>query len=209
MGNIFGTYDTQLLYDWTPDLPDFRDDVYKYPKIKISSSENNSDLRNKFKEYTGNFGSTTANCIASVLDAYEINYTYDTTFKETSIRNCIKRFTLNDSKKLSYRKICNFKNQIFQALNDGYPVLFGFTVYESFNTNDVKMTGVVPIPKKDEKILGGICLIIVGYINKIDSWIVRHPFGNKYGDHGYLYISADILTKTNNSTTDFWTLHYD
>ena len=204
MGNTF-SQKYRNPYDWTPDLPDFRDDVYKYPKLNLSRLENSSDLRSTFKEYTSGFGSSAANCIAAILDSYNIHYTYlEESDASNSIRNCIKRFKTENG--IKYYKINNFKNQLCQSLNDEFPILFGFTVYESFLSDEVIKTGVVPVPNKNENVLGGICLIIVGYDGKNDTWIVKHPLGKNFGDDGYLYISADILTKNNNISTDFWSI---
>ena len=214
MGNIFSELsgnNSKNNYDWTPDLPDFRDDIYKYPKMNVSRIENSSDLRHMFKEYTGNYGSSTANAIASVLDAYNLDYNYDQNSVEsqTSIRNCIKKFKIANDKKISYYKLNNFKNQLCQSLNDGFPILFGFTVYESFEKEEVAKTGKIPVPQKNERILGGICLVIVGYNGREDTWIVRSPFTKSFGDNGYIYISAEILTKNNNISADFWSISYE
>jgi len=46
-------------------------------------------------------------------------------------------------------------NQMKRCLADGFPFVFGFTVYESFESNSVKKTGTVNLPEPDEKVLGG------------------------------------------------------
>lgn len=225
MGITFSSTN-QPTNDWKPELPDFRDEIYKYPKINVRSSDI-IDLRNNFKEYTYNFGSSASTSIASVLDSYNLKYTFDNSNLDsiTSIRNCIKKFKVvdendvehtaqidnevNKKKRLKYTKLCNFKNQLRQSLKEGYPVIFGFTVYESFNSEEVKRTGIIRSPSKDEKIIGGLCAVIVGYNGAINHWIVRHPFGKEFGDNGYIYIPCDILAKNNNLTSDFWRITYN
>jgi C1A family cysteine protease len=196
-------------YDWKPELPDFRDEVFKYPKnnSKIPAT---TDLRSSFKEYNQNFGSSAATSIASILDSYNLRYTFDNSdiVALSSIRNCIKKFKILDQKTLKYTKLSNFKNTLRQSLSDGYPIIFGFTIYESFESEDVKKTGIVKNPSKDEKILGGLCAVIVGYDGDNHRWIVKHPFGKEFGDNGYIYIPFDILAKNNNLTSDFWRITY-
>ncbi len=218
------------IYDWKPELPDFRDNIYKYPRIS-SRLSHTVDLRKLFKEYTQEFGSSAATSVASILDSYDLRYNFDNSDIENigSIRNCIKKFKIIDEnkvehgvelendevetleiyeKKLRYTKLCNFKNQLRQSLHERYPIIFGFTVYESFESEEVKKTGIIKNPEKGEKILGGLCAVIVGYNSEKNWWIVKHPLGKDFGDNGYVYISCEILAKNNNLTSDFWRISY-
>src|SRR5438128_854609 len=43
-------------------------------------------------------------------------------------------------------------NEMRACLADGYPFVFGFTVYETFESDRVAKTGVVPMPKLREKV---------------------------------------------------------
>ena len=52
------------------------------------------------------------------------------------------------------------------CLAEGFPFTFGFTVYESFESSVVARTGIMPMPKKGESILGGHAVTAVGYIDK-------------------------------------------
>lgn len=222
-------FSTSNFYDWKPELPDFRDEIFKYQKITVKAS-NSCDLRYKFKDYTHNYGSSVGTSIASILDSYELLYTFNDYNPETncSIRSCIKKFKIvNDNKeehiteyieqdesdnksgRIKYTKLCNFKNQLRQTIWDGYPIIFGFTVFESFNSKEVIETGIIQNPEKNEKILGGLCAVIVGFDGQKEHWIVRHPFGKEYGDDGYIYIPYDILSKNNNLTSDFWRISYE
>lgn len=207
MGLIYST--AKNTYDWKPELPDFRDEIYKYPKINPTKLPNNINLCHKFKEYTKDFGFSAATSIAAVLDSYNLKYSYNEYNSHETIRNCIKNFKIiddnDDNKKtLKYTKLCNFKNQLRQALYEGYPIIFGFTVYESIESKEFQKTKILPNPKRDEKILGGLCAVIVGFDNEKNHWIVRHPLNNDY-----IYIPYDILSKNNNLTSDFWRIKYD
>lgn len=207
MGLSYSTDINQNIYDWKPELPDFRDEIFKYQKINLNKFANCIDLRQQFKDYTKNFGSSAATSIASILDSYGLKYQFDESKKNGTIRDCIKQFKIVDddnNKTLKYTKLYNFKNQLRQTLYEGYPIIFGFTVYESFDSDEVKKTGIIPIPKRGEKILGGLCCVIVGFNNETNQWIVRNPCNNQY-----LYIPYDLLSKENNSSGDFWRISYE
>ena len=41
------------------------------------------------------------------------------------------------------------------CLAEGFPFVFGFTVYESFESQEVARTGVVQMPQPNERSIGG------------------------------------------------------
>src|SRR6202049_4412710 len=64
---------------------------------------------------------------------------------------------------VSYQSLVQDINQMKGCLASGYPFVFGFTVYDSFESQQVAKTGVVPMPAPAEKVLGGHCVDAVGY----------------------------------------------
>lgn len=74
------------------------------------------------------------------------------------------------------------------ALSDGFPIVGGFTVYESFESETVSATGLVPLPEADEQLLGGHAILIVGYDHPKQLFIVRNSWGDTWGDGGYCYM---------------------
>ena len=40
------------------------------------------------------------------------------------------------------------------CLASGFPFVFGFSVYDSFMSDEVKKTGIMPMPKDDEDMSG-------------------------------------------------------
>ncbi|MBX9724570.1 MAG: hypothetical protein K2X81_24410, partial [Candidatus Obscuribacterales bacterium] len=57
------------------------------------------------------------------------------------------------------------------ALKAKYPVIFGFMVYDSFESSYTSRTGIVTMPKDGESQLGGHCTYAIGYT---DSQGVAH-----------------------------------
>jgi C1A family cysteine protease len=104
---------------------------------------------------------------------------------------------------VKYQRVDNtIGNNIKAALASGFPVVFGFSVYASFESAEVARTGVVPMPKSNEQLLGGHAVLAMGYTtdNKV---IVRNSWGTGWGDKGYFYIPLEYLTN-NNLADDFW-----
>lgn len=113
---------------------------------------------------------------------------------------------------ITYQQIDNTDlNALKTCLAAGYPIEFGFTVYESFESPEVAKTGLAPMPKKSEQILGGHANDIVGYDDskKIGSetgaFICRNSWAETWGLAGYYYIPYSYLTNKN-LASDFWTL---
>ncbi len=91
------------------------------------------------------------------------------------------------------------------CLADGYPFVFGFTVYESFESSQVAKTGVVPMPKPREKVLGGHAVMAVGYDDGQKRFLVRNSWGTGWGMNGYFTIPYDYVDDRN-LADDFWTI---
>lgn len=104
----------------------------------------------------------------------------------------------------SYERITEFKDQL-RCLADGYPFVFGMTVYDSFMSDEVAKTGIVPMPKSKEKTQGGHAVLAVGYDNKTKRVIVRNSWGTEWGDKGYFYLPYTFM-KNPNLVDDLWTI---
>lgn len=99
------------------------------------------------------------------------------------------------------------------AINDGFPIGFGFTVYESFESQQVAQTGMMPNPNMEtEKVLGGHAVAIVGYDDTkktlegdLGMLIVRNSWSNKWGDNGYFYMPYKFAISAN---TDDYVIVY-
>lgn len=86
---------------------------------------------------------------------------------------------------------------------DRVPIAIGFTVYESFESDAVASTGIVPMPGRREQAVGGHAVDIVGYVNKQARFICRNSWGTGWGMAGYfeipyLYLTSPMLA------SDFW-----
>ncbi len=94
-------------------------------------------------------------------------------------------------------------SQMLACLADGFPFVFGFTVYESFESAKVSRTGIVPMPKKDERALGGHAVMAAGYDRSKKRFLVRNSWGAAWGLSGYCLMPFAYLETL---AVDFWTI---
>ncbi len=88
---------------------------------------------------------------------------------------------------------------------EGFPFVFGFTVYESFESQQVARTGIVPMPGRAERVVGGHAVVGVGYHGAEKRFIVRNSWGTGWGMKGYCTMPYDYLANPN-LAEDFWTI---
>jgi len=108
-------------------------------------------------------------------------------------------------KALLYHRVPQVLNQMKGCLASAYPFAFGFTVYESFESDQVTQTGVAPMPAPGERVLGGHAVLAVGYDDGTQRFIARNSWGPKWGMNGYFTIPYAYLTDSN-LADDFWTI---
>jgi len=113
-----------------------------------------------------------------------------------------------DAKKfraVSYQRVDRTLSQMKGCLADGYPFVFGFTVYDSFESAEVARTGVLEMPAPREGVIGGHAVLAVGYEDKTQRFMVRNSWGSSWGKRGYFTMPYSYLL-TENLSDDFWTI---
>jgi C1A family cysteine protease len=82
------------------------------------------------------------------------------------------------------------------VLSNRQTIAFGFSVFESFESEAVAETGIVPMPATSEQQLGGHEVLCVGYTNAHPGYfLVRNSWGPDWGDGGYCWMpTAYFLT---------------
>jgi C1A family cysteine protease len=89
------------------------------------------------------------------------------------------------------------------SLATDFPVVIGFTVYESFESAEVASTGLMPMPVIGEQVMGGHAVLVVGYDDLKKVYIVRNSWGTGWGDSGYFYMPYDYVS-TPGLVSDMW-----
>jgi C1A family cysteine protease len=106
---------------------------------------------------------------------------------------------------LIYYAVKQDLNQMKGCLAEGFPFVFGFSVYDSFESSSVARTGVVPMPKRNESVQGGHAVMAVGYNDSKKVFLVRNSWGRGWGMYGYCTMPYAYLTDSG-LASDFWTV---
>lgn len=104
---------------------------------------------------------------------------------------------------LKYDSVQQNVDVIRAVLTGNRPVVFGFTVYESFESDAVAQSGIVPMPGTDEGVEGGHCTVIAGHDDATQRFLVANSWGVGWGMAGYFTIPYDYLANPD-LADDFW-----
>jgi C1A family cysteine protease len=102
-----------------------------------------------------------------------------------------------------YRRVGQFLPQLQGCLADGYPYIFGFSVFQNFFDSTGRPESLTPMPSGGR--IGGHAVMAVGYDDAKAQFIVRNSWGPKAQDKGYFYMPYAYVTEPTLSR-DFWTI---
>lgn len=105
----------------------------------------------------------------------------------------------------SYQRIGRSLDEMKSCLAEGFPFVFGFSVFETFESAEVATSGIVQMPQRNERLLGGHAVICVGYDDKSHRFRLLNSWGSDWGQKGYFTMPYEYLLDENLSD-DFWTL---
>ena len=132
------------------------------------------------------------------------NWPYDPAqFTQQPSQSCYDE--AQNSRAVSYLSVVQDLNQMKGCLAEGYPFVFGFTVYDSFMAQEVAQTGHAPMPSPTEQEIGGHAVLAVGYDDANQWFLVRNSWGTSWGMAGYFTMPYTYLIQPNLSS-DFWTI---
>ena len=109
-------------------------------------------------------------------------------------------------KAISVSNIAQNSHSMKSVLASGLVFVVGIAVYESFESEAVAKSGVVPLPnKKTENLLGGHAVVVVGYDDDLKVWIMRNSWGVDWGQKGYFTLPYQYLLDPDLSS-DLWNI---
>lgn len=100
----------------------------------------------------------------------------------------------------------NLKFQIAHNM----PFTFGFSVYDSFMSDVVASTGIMPMPASSEAVIGGHCVCGVGFSDARGAVKCRNSWSSAWGDPkapGYFWMPYAYITDPN-LCDDFWEIRW-
>lgn len=107
-------------------------------------------------------------------------------------------------KTVSYARVAQTLPHLQACLAMGYPIVIGFTVYDSFMSDEVARTGMVPMPDLGtERVQGGHAVLLVGYDDLVQRFVLRNSWGSSWGMQGYFSLPYPYLTDRQ-LASDFW-----
>lgn len=105
-----------------------------------------------------------------------------------------------------YARVQRSPRQFKGCLAHGRPFVFGFAVYDSFESAEVARTGEAPMPAMGEELLGGHAVLAVGYDDASQRFLCRNSWGATWGMDGYFTLPYAYLTD-HGLASDFWTIY--
>jgi C1A family cysteine protease len=105
---------------------------------------------------------------------------------------------------LSYQRVEVNTAALRQAIAMGHTPVIGVTLYESFESDAIAKTGMVPMPDVSrEQIVGGHCMYVVGYGHRRGHFTVRNSWAADWGDNGDCYF-PDAYLGSQLYGSDYW-----
>jgi len=112
-----------------------------------------------------------------------------------------------DAKKfraVGYQRVDRMLSQMKGCLADGFPFVFGFTVYDSFESAEVARTGALQMPKPRKELSAVMLLLPSATTTRPSvSWCATH---GALAGQKRLFHHALLLLTHRQSSDDFWTI---
>jgi C1A family cysteine protease len=122
-------------------------------------------------------------------------------FTEKPTEDCYK--DAQERKIVTYQRLTSI-DEMHDCLQQGYPFVFGFTVFSGFESNVMVRTGELHMPKPCAKQIGGHAVLCVGFDTKSNRFLIRNSYGQEWGKSGYFTMPEEYIKK---HARDFWVVY--
>lgn len=191
---IAALFEAEVLKQGLPDFTPSRLFIYYNERVieGTVNSDDGAEIRDGFKSIA------TQGVCPEVVWPYDISQ-----FAVKPDDLCYQDALLNTA--MQYLPVTQDLNHIKACLADGYRLAFGISVFDSFESDEVAKTGIVPTPLNNESCLGGHAVACVGYSDDKQALIMRNSWGSSWGDKGYFYLPYNYATDPDLADS-FWTV---
>lgn len=110
---------------------------------------------------------------------------------------------------LKYERVAQDRDALRAVLAAGLDIVFGFTVYESFEDEYTARTGIVRMPGRGEHAISGHCVRAIGYTDvalpdvPARHFICANSWGSDWGLKGYFALPYEYMI-SDDLAADFW-----
>jgi len=137
---------------------------------------------------------------------HEKTWVYDITkFTQKPSSECYEEALKSTCKE--YARVPQTLEDMKGCINEGFPYVFGFLVLSSFMTQEVADTGIMPMPKDGDAILGGHAVQCCGYDDDREAFIVRNSWGEGWGASGYFFMPYAYMVHPG-LVQDIWAIRF-
>lgn len=168
--------------------------IFNYYNTRILEGTINIDsgcqIRNSIKA-----SNKTGNC-------YETTWPYDVS--KFKVKPPTSTYTEASKHKLTlYQRVSQNRMYIKSCLLEGFPVIIGFTCFNTLYNPSVERTGDILSPTRKDYIIGGHCVLVTGYNDATQRFEIQNSWGTNWGDKGYGSIPYTYL-ENSMYAGDFW-----
>lgn len=168
--------------------------IFNYYNTRVLEGTINEDsgcqIRNAIKA-----SNKTGNC-------YESTWPYDVSkFKLKPPKNTYDEASKH--KLTLYQRVSQNQMYIKSCLLEGFPVIIGFTCFNTLYNPSVDRTGDILMPTRRDYIIGGHCVLVTGYNDATQRFEIQNSWGIDWGNKGYGTIPYAYLENPMYAG-DFW-----
>ena len=90
--------------------------------------------------------------------------------------------------------IANDVKTIKYWLNKNEPIALGIAVYSNFMNFSAAKSGDIGLPSANDRFIGGHAIVLCGYDDDTQKFILRNSWGSYWGNNGYFYLPYNYIT---------------
>jgi C1A family cysteine protease len=164
----------------------------------------------KFRNNTAyDHGTTISDCIKSLVEhgiCPETIWPYDISEFSTCPPFGAYQYAKDHKVTGSLRVRCTIDG-FKTILNMGLPIIFGFYVFDHFESDEMKNTGILKLPEKAEieKKTGAHAALCIGYDDEIKCLEIRNSWGPEWGIDGNFLMPYDYVDQLH-LISDAWAI---